>query len=104
MANESESLEKTYSRKIREADEDSIQGLVKDYLIKCAGRLKKQIQADEALVGFGAYKVQDGTMMSTAAQIKELQDQSTAAKIQELQAQIAQTYCDLKMQDIWPKW
>lgn len=103
MANESEDLVKTYSCKIREADEDSIQGLVKDYLIKCAGRLKKQIQADEALVGFGAYKVQNGTM-STAAQIKELQDQSTAAKIQELQAQIAQTYCDLKMQDIWPKW
>ena len=40
---------------------------------------EKQIQADEASARFGAYKVQDGTM-STAAQIKELQDQSTAAK------------------------
>lgn len=103
MVNDSEDLEKTFSRKIREASQDGVQELVKEYLMKCADRLKKQIQMDEALSqvmvatpneirnNFGLYGIQNCTM-------------STAAQIQELQSQISQTYSDLKMQNIWPKW
>ena len=100
MVNESEGLAKTYSRKIREADENGVEELVKEYLMKCADRLKKQIQTDEALKLvavvtpneirniFGLYEIQNCTM-------------STAAQMQELQSQISNLQLS---QNIWPKW
>lgn len=85
MVNGSEDLEKTYSRKIREADEDSIQELVQEYLMKCAERLKMQIQLDVSQ-NFRTEYLSD--VMSTADLIRELQSQITQLQIS---------------QNIWPK-
>lgn len=85
MANEAEDLAQTYSRKIRSADEDSIQGLVQEYLMKCADRLKTQIQLDGSSNLRTEYL---SDVMSTADLIRELQSQITQLQIS---------------QNIWPR-
>ena len=85
MANESENLARIYSIKIRSADEDSIQGLVQEYLMKCADLLKKQIQID-------------GSKNLSTIYLSDVI--STEDRIRELQSQITQIQRD---QNIWPR-